>query len=138
MLSGERKPVSCHKFSARSCLSLVTLLTDDCHLEKLDRDMDDLTPLDARESLLMDHPPRKDYGEMNKFNVTGPYEPYRDQYNPTSRHSPTGSTDRLVDSGYGLDDGHGRSLSRQSRQSHDSRGSPDGRKAATPGYGMAY
>lgn len=37
--------------------------------------MDDLTPLDARESLLMDNPPRKDYAEMSKFNFTGPYEP---------------------------------------------------------------
>lgn len=100
--------------------------------------MDDLTPLDARESLLMDNPPRKDYAEMNKFNFTGPYEPYRDQHDPAARHSPTGSTDRLVDPGYGMDDRHGRSLSRQSRQSRESRGSPDGRKATTPGYGFAY
>ncbi|KAK1148300.1 hypothetical protein N8T08_010109 [Aspergillus melleus] len=103
--------------------------------EKLDRDMDDLTPLDARESLLMDHPPRKDYAEMNKFNFTGPYEPYRDQHEPTSRHSATGSTDRLVDPSYGQDERNGRSPSRLSRES---RGSPDGRKATTPGYGFAY
>ncbi|KAL4896295.1 hypothetical protein BDV59DRAFT_132419 [Aspergillus ambiguus] len=102
---------------------------------------DDLTPLDARESLLMDHAPRKDFSEMSKFNYTGPYAgPYRDAspYDPKSRHSPTGSTDRLVEPGYGFDGRHGRSLSHESRQSRDSRGSPDGRHPTAPGYGFAY
>lgn len=106
--------------------------------EKMGRDIDDLTPLDARESLLMDHPPRKDYAEMSKFNFTGPYAPYRDQhpYDPKMRQSPTGSTDRLVESGYAVDPTHGRSLSRDSRPSRD--GSPDGRHPTAPGYGFAY
>jgi hypothetical protein len=30
--------------------------------EKANRDIDDLTPLDARDSLLMDHPQRKELG----------------------------------------------------------------------------
>ncbi|KAA8650006.1 hypothetical protein EYZ11_005010 [Aspergillus tanneri] len=106
--------------------------------EKLNRDMDDLTPLDARESLLMDHPPHKNYAEMSKFNHTGPYEPYRDQHEPTLRHSPTASTDRLVGPGYGQDNRPGRSLSRGSGGSRESHVSLDGRKATTPGYGLAY
>lgn len=94
----------------------------------MNRDIDDLTPLDARESLLMDHPPRKDYAEMSKFNFTGPYEPYRD-------------TDRLVGSEYHDDPRYGRNESRGSRgssQSRDSQGSPDGRQPTKPGYGFAY
>ncbi|KAL4901947.1 hypothetical protein BDW74DRAFT_68570 [Aspergillus multicolor] len=96
--------------------------------EKMNRDIDDLTPLDARDSLLMDHPPRKDYSEMSNFNFTGPYEPYRD-------------TDRLVDSQYRDDPQHSRNVSRNSRgsrDSHESHGSPDGRHPTRPGYGFAY
>ncbi|KAL4874176.1 hypothetical protein BDV12DRAFT_3367 [Aspergillus spectabilis] len=93
--------------------------------EKLNRDIDDLTPLDARESLLMDHPPRKGYSEMSNFNFTGPYEPYRD-------------TDRLVDSEYHDEPRHGRKMSRDSRGSRESHGSPDGRHPTKPGYGFAY
>ena len=106
----------------------------------MNRDIDDLTPLDARESLLMEHPPRKEFSEMSNFNFTGPYEPYRDQHDSKSRQS-TGSTERLVDPGYPLDDRHGRSISRESRRSHESHGShdsPEGRHATTPGYGFAY
>ncbi|RAH55599.1 DUF907 domain protein [Aspergillus piperis CBS 112811] len=105
---------------------------------KMNRDLDDLTPLDARESLLMEHPPRKDFAEMSKFNFTGPYEPYRDQHDSKSRHSPTGSTDRLVDSSYPLEDINGRSISRESRRSHDSHENPEKHHATTPGYGFAY
>ncbi|KAL5337863.1 hypothetical protein BJX70DRAFT_399242 [Aspergillus crustosus] len=90
--------------------------------EKTNRDIDDLTPLDARESLLMDNPPRKDYSEMSNFNFAGPYEPYRD-------------TDRLVDSEYHDDPRHGRTMSRDSRDSH---GSSDDRHPTKPGYGFAY
>ncbi|KAL4974527.1 hypothetical protein BDW66DRAFT_139714 [Aspergillus desertorum] len=96
--------------------------------EKMNRDIDDLTPLDARDSLLMDHPPRKDYSEMSNFNFTGPYEPYRD-------------TDRLVDSRYHDDPLYGRNMSRDSRgssNSYDSHGSPDGRHPTKPGYAFAY
>ncbi|KAE8416849.1 hypothetical protein BDV36DRAFT_197182 [Aspergillus pseudocaelatus] len=106
--------------------------------KKMNRDIDDLTPLDARESLLMENPPRKEYTEMSKFNFTGPYEPYRDHYDPKSRSSPTGSTDRLVDPPGYHESQHGRSLSRESRHTRDSRGSPDGRKPTAPGYGFAY
>lgn len=104
--------------------------------EKTGRDFDDLTPLDARESLLMDNPPRKEYAEMSKFNFTGPYEPYRDRYDPKSGHDRTGSTDRLVGADYAVDPRHGRDGSHDSRQSRES--SPDGRPATKPGYGFAY
>ncbi|KAE8375789.1 hypothetical protein BDV26DRAFT_294699 [Aspergillus bertholletiae] len=106
--------------------------------KKMNRDIDDLTPLDARESLLMENPPRKEYTEMSKFNFTGPYEPYRDHYDPKSRSSPTGSTENLVDPPGYHESQHGRSLSRESRHTRDSRGSPDGRKPTVPGYGFAY
>ncbi|RJE25928.1 DUF907 domain-containing protein [Aspergillus sclerotialis] len=101
--------------------------------EKMNRDVDDLTPLDARESLLMEHhPPRKDDSEMSKFNFTGPYQPYHDH---VPRHSPTGSTDHLVGPNYSLSNQHRRSFS---RDSHDSNHSFDGRPAAAPGYGLRY
>ncbi|KAB8076349.1 hypothetical protein BDV29DRAFT_90873 [Aspergillus leporis] len=106
--------------------------------KKMNRDIDDLTPLDARESLLMENPPRKEYTEMSKFNFTGPYEPYRDHYDPKSRSSPRGSTERLVDPPGYHESQHGRSSSRASRHTRDSRGSPDGRKPTAPGYGFAY
>ncbi|OJJ04570.1 hypothetical protein ASPVEDRAFT_44084 [Aspergillus versicolor CBS 583.65] len=96
--------------------------------ENMNRDIDDLTPLDARESLLMDNPPRKDYSEMSKFNFTGPYEPYRD-------------TDRLVDTEYHDDPRYGRNIGRDSRSSsnsRDSHGSPEGRRPTKPAYGFAY
>jgi hypothetical protein len=86
----------------------------------------------------MDHPPRKDYAEMSKFNFTGPYEPYRDQHVPQLQHGRTESTDRLVRPGYHLDDRHDRSLSRESHRSRDSNGSPERHHPTTPGYGLAY
>ncbi|KAJ5102847.1 hypothetical protein N7532_003376 [Penicillium argentinense] len=102
--------------------------------EKADRDLDDLTPLDARESLLIDHPPKRDYNEVNKFNFTGPYEPYRDQ--PYNRPGSNGSRENLVYADYGV--AHDRSSSQQSR--HSGRRSPslEGRHPTTAGYGMAY
>ena len=111
------------------------MLTCEGLSEKMGRDVDDLTPLDARESLLMENPPRKEYAEMSHFNFTGPYEPYRDQY-PKSGHDRTGSTDRLVGPDYAMETRHGRNMSRDSRQSRES--SPDGRTATKPGYGFAY
>ncbi|KAJ5585369.1 uncharacterized protein N7459_005169 [Penicillium hispanicum] len=102
--------------------------------EKANRDLDDLTPLDARESLLIDNPPRKDVTEMSKFNFTGPYESYRDH--PGSRPDSTGSKERLVYADYGV--AHGRSSSQESR--HNARRSPslEGRHPTTAGYGFAY
>lgn len=100
--------------------------------EKMNRDVDDLTPLDARESLLMESQPRKDYSEMSRFNFTGPYQPYHDQ-GYRSRHSPTGSTDRLVDHDASfVDNRHGRSISRDSHDRHSLDGHPP-----PPGYGIA-
>ncbi|KAJ6149649.1 hypothetical protein N7471_000848 [Penicillium samsonianum] len=100
--------------------------------EKANRDIDDLTPLDARDSLLMEHPQRKQYAEMSNFNFTGPYESYRDE--PKRARSP-GSNERdgLVHNDYGV--AHGRSAS---PDSHRSRSSLEGRRPAAPGYGMAY
>lgn len=101
-------------------------------IEKANRDIDDLTPLDARDSLLMDHPQRKEYNEMSNFNFNGPYESYRDD--PKRAGSPfNNERDRLVHNDYGV--AHGRSIS---PESHRSRSSMEGRRPAAPGYGMAY
>lgn len=102
-------------------------------LEKANRDLDDLTPLDARESLLIEHPPKRDFAEMSKFNFTGPYEPYRDH---PDRPDSTGSKERLVYADYGV--AHSRNSSEESR--HSGRRSPslEGRHPTTAGYGMAY
>lgn len=87
-------------------------------------EIDNLTPLDARQSLLMDNPARREYAEMAKFNFAGPYEPYRDHSPPTSRNSPspTRSIDRLVDppSYYEAEEHYARNDSRLSIDSHDS------------------
>lgn len=102
--------------------------------EKANRDLDDLTPLDARESLLIEHPPKRDYNEVSKFNFTGPYEPYRDH--PSNRHDSSGSRENLVYADYGV--AHDRSYSQNSQ--HSGRRSPslEGRHPTTAGYGMAY
>ncbi|KAJ5476217.1 hypothetical protein N7475_001946 [Penicillium sp. IBT 31633x] len=97
--------------------------------EKANRDLDDLTPLDARDSLLMDHPQRKEYSEMSNFNFTGPYESYRDQ----PKRPDSDERQGLVHHDYGV--AHGRSTS---PESHRSRNSMDGRHPTAPGYGMAY
>lgn len=100
----------------------------------MNRDVDDLTPLDARESLLMEHrPPRKDLSEMSRFNFTGPYQPYREL---AGRHDRTTSTDRLVDADHLSSNPHARSLSQESRGTRHS--VEEGRQATTPGYGFAY
>ncbi|KAL3471713.1 hypothetical protein BJX99DRAFT_263027 [Aspergillus californicus] len=106
--------------------------------EKMNREIDDLTPLDARASLLMDHSPRKEYAEMSNFNFTGPYEPYRDQQPLNSKQGFRQSTERLVDSEYRDDPRDGRTMSRNSRRSRDSLGSSEGRQPTKPGYGFAY
>ncbi|EED23597.1 DUF907 domain protein [Talaromyces stipitatus ATCC 10500] len=62
---------------------------------KGDDDMDNLTALDARNSLLFDGRSRGDTYEENKYNMTGPYEPYRDM--PTKGgHIRERSTDNLI------------------------------------------
>ncbi|KAJ5291153.1 hypothetical protein N7478_000404 [Penicillium angulare] len=117
--------------------AMISLFRENIHekrrkeAEKANRDLDDLTPLDARDSLLIDHPERRDITEMSKFNFTGPYEPYRDNPN---RPDSAGSKDRLVYADYGV--AHSRSSSHESR--HDGRHSPpiEGQKPTT--FGMAY
>ncbi|KAG0160204.1 hypothetical protein PDIDSM_7731 [Penicillium digitatum] len=100
--------------------------------EKATRDFDDLTPLDARDSLLMDHPQRKEFAEMNNFNFTGPHESYQDE--PRRARSPSNTESAgLVHNDYGV--AHGRSTS---ADSHGLRGSIEGRHPTAPGYGMAY
>ncbi|OOQ86569.1 DUF907 domain protein [Penicillium brasilianum] len=114
--------------------AIIVCIRENPHAKKLreaenaNKDLDDLTPLDARESLLIDHPPKRDFTEMSKFNFNAPYEAYRDH--PINRSNSNGSNDRLVYADYGV--AHGRS------HSHDSRSSLEGRKPTAPGYGMAY
>lgn len=113
----------------------MTAINNPILTEKIGRDVDNLTPLDARDSLLMDNPPRKEYAEMAKFNFTGPYEPYKDQIHLGSRTSPTGSTDRLVDppSYAEVEDHHARCESRQSRDSYNSL---DKHRPIAPGHAL--
>ncbi|KAJ5929333.1 hypothetical protein N7454_007181 [Penicillium verhagenii] len=100
--------------------------------EKANRDLDDLTPLDARDSLLIDHPQQRDFSEVSKFNFNRPYETYRDV--PLSRSDSAGSKERLMYADYGV--AHTRSTSQESR--HDRRSpSPEGHHPTTAGYGMA-
>ncbi|KAL2866367.1 transient receptor potential ion channel family protein [Aspergillus lucknowensis] len=106
--------------------------------EKMNPDIDDLTPLDARESLLLDRRPCKDYSEMSNFNFTGPYKAYRDQHPLNSKRGFNESSDRLVDTEYRDEPRHGRNMSQGTQGTRDSYGSPEGRKATTPGYGFAY
>ncbi|KAK2762807.1 hypothetical protein FQN54_000982 [Arachnomyces sp. PD_36] len=63
--------------------------------EKSNHDLDNLTTLDARNSLMGPPPSKSDNQEMSKFNFTGPYEPYRDHQIPKS-HKATESTDHLI------------------------------------------
>lgn len=99
--------------------------------EKANRDLDDLTPLDARDSLLIDHSQRKDFSEVSKFNFNRPYESYRDY---PSRPDSAGSNDRFVYADYGV--AHNRSSSQESRYGRRSP-SLEGRHPTTAGYGMA-
>ncbi|KAJ5653576.1 hypothetical protein N7490_000579 [Penicillium lividum] len=87
--------------------------------EKANRDLDDLTPLDARDSLLIDHPPSRDFSAVSKFNFNGPYESYHD--NPSWPD-------------YGV--AHDRSFSQESQHGRRSP-SLEGRHPTTAGYGMA-
>lgn len=79
--------------------------------EESKRDLDNLTPLDARNSLLLNPSDRRDSSsEVGKFNYLGTYEPYRDV--PLNSHTRTGSTDRLVTNATGFS--HERYQSRDS------------------------
>lgn len=99
--------------------------------EKSKQDLDDLTTLDARNSLLMDSPPSKtDNQEMSKFNFTGPYEPYRDQQVPRS-HKATESTDQLIP--YADNSIHHQHSRSPSPDSFGRGHSPDAREPTLPG-----
>lgn len=58
--------------------------------------MDNLTALDARNSLLFDGRSRADMYEESKYNMTGPYETYRDMPTKGSTHVRDRSTDGLI------------------------------------------
>ncbi|EEP76077.1 predicted protein [Uncinocarpus reesii 1704] len=66
--------------------------------EKYDRDLDNLTPLDARNSLLMNSRSENNVNdpETGKLNFVGRYEPYRDVPLGAPGHHPSNSTDGLV------------------------------------------
>ncbi|OJD17804.1 hypothetical protein AJ78_02103 [Emergomyces pasteurianus Ep9510] len=73
-------------------------------LETMDGDLDNLTPLDARNSLLegpnaLHRYPSTRTGSMGYFNRTSPYDPYlSSSTSEKSRHTPTESTDNLLSS----------------------------------------
>lgn len=97
--------------------------------EKLNRDLDNLTPLDARNSLLMDPVDYKDVKDAKGFPLTAyagrssvdVLRPYRDELSPPASRGRPGykreeSTDHLVSSAASM--GHYRSVSRDSFQSN--------------------
>ena len=107
--------------------SLAFLFTDNS-VEKLNRDLDNLTPLDARNSLLMDPVDYKDVKDAKGFPLTSyanrssvdVLRPYRDEFSPPASRGRPGykreeSTDHLVSSAASM--GHYRSVSRESFQS---------------------
>jgi len=89
--------------------------------EKMNRDLDDLTPLDARNSLLMEPTQYKSasYTEQqshkSSFSASSNrFEPYREQLIPSQTHDrfgPRDSTDHLVSGAVGMGH-HSRSQSR--------------------------
>ncbi|OKL55639.1 hypothetical protein UA08_09108 [Talaromyces atroroseus] len=110
--------------------------------EKADRDMDNLTPLDARNSLLIDDMPRSraDMYEQSKYNMTGPFEAYRDHVPETTEtvsHVRDKSTDRLINN-----DSYYRGYQRQYQQhtrsiSRDRSPSPEELGQQPHSFGMA-
>lgn len=117
--------------------AVITMFKENIHqkrrreAEKRDG-LDDLTPLDARESLLIDNPQRKDFTEMSNFNFTGKYEPYRDH--PADRPNSAGSNKGLVHSDYGVAHGH-RYSDEYRDDTHRSRSpSLEGQRPTVPGY----
>ena len=103
----------------------------DISLEKLNRDLDNLTPLDARNSLLMDpvdyrnakDPPVKGYplSAYDSRTSLDVVRPYRDETSPPRSARPAWgrkeSADALVSSAASMGHGHYRSVSRDSFQS---------------------
>jgi len=83
--------------------------------EKLNREVDNLTPLDARNSLLMEPTSYKGGArEVTNFNAPGPYEPYRDAPTDFTRFGPRDSEDNLISSAASMGHQHTRSTSRGS------------------------
>ena len=123
------------------------ILTSDADAvpEKLNRDLDDLTPLDARNSLLIDpsnYPESRLKGPLvSEHPTTKAMHPitgrYRD-HTPPRAHKRLDSQEKLVDSAAGM--GQRRDIS-SDRESDVSFGSPPRRREPTPfrDYrGMAY
>lgn len=89
--------------------------------EKVQREFDNLTPLDARNSLLVDPIDYKDRkGQQTKGKSLTPYggqtnydvvRPYRDQTPPPNRWGPHESSENLVGSAASIDHHHQRSTS---------------------------
>lgn len=98
--------------------------------------MDNLTALDARNSLLIDdnHRSRADMYEQSKYNMTGPFEPYRDV--PTAKgassHVRDKSTDRLISN-----DTYYRGYQHQRSISRDRSPSPEELGEQPRSYGVA-
>lgn len=89
--------------------------TSNARTEKLNRDLDNLTPLDARNSLLMEPTQYKSGArEISNYNAPGPYEPYRDQPTKFERFGPRESQENLVASSASMGQQHSRSISRES------------------------
>lgn len=92
--------------------------------ERINRDLDDLTPLDARNSLLINPTDYKDVKNPQNFPLSSypsrrsddTVQPYRDETPPPSRR-PRGageSSETLVDAAADMGYGHDRSVSRRS------------------------
>ncbi|KAI9878722.1 MAG: hypothetical protein M1830_010682 [Pleopsidium flavum] len=118
--------------------------------EKMNRDLDNLTPLDARNSLLMDPSEYKESRlkaplvsgyPMSTVSSHTSYDRipnYRDQTPPPRRFGPGESTENLVSSAASIEERHHRSTSRESDGVSPP---PVGRQPTVPnmGYrGMAY
>lgn len=80
--------------------ALIACIRKNPHIRLRERrdadDGDNLTSLEARNSLLFDPRSRADMYEQSKYNMTGPYEPYRDMPTKGSSHIRDKSTDGLI------------------------------------------
>ena len=97
----------------------------DIYSERINRDLDDLTPLDARNSLLIDptdykdikNPQAKSY-PLSTYSSRRSYDtvqPYRDETPPPRRPRDVDeSSENLVSSAAAMGYGHDRSVSRES------------------------
>ena len=99
-------------------------------IEKINRDLDDLTPLDARNSLLIDPMEYKDVKTLQGKSYpmstysrrsSSPIQPYRDETPPPRRaRAPNDSSENLVGSAAKMGRSHDRSTSRESGHFHPS------------------